>query len=82
MSRFGGKATRLMAVGLSGAAVVASFASAALGWRLKAVFRVVVVEQRVGRVVEFAWLVVGESGGATVGRVREDRHGVVVVDGW
>jgi hypothetical protein len=43
-----------------GRAVVAPFASAALGRRLAAAFRVVVVEQRVGRVVELAWLVVGE----------------------
>jgi hypothetical protein len=33
-----------MAVGLSGAAVVASFASAALGWRFEAALGVVVVE--------------------------------------
>ncbi len=43
---------------------------------------VVVVEQRVGRVVELACLVVGEPGGATVGRIGEDRHTVVVGDRW
>lgn len=43
LSQSGGKATRLVAVGLSGRAVVASFASAALGWRLATAHRVVVV---------------------------------------
>jgi len=70
MSLFGGKATRLVAVVLSGRAVVASFASAALGWRLAAAFRGVVVVERVRQVVELACLVVGEPGGATVGRAR------------
>src|SRR6266545_6242480 len=44
LSRSGGKTTRLMAVCLSGTAVFASFAGAALGWWLEAVFGVVVVE--------------------------------------
>jgi hypothetical protein len=44
LSRFGGKASRLMAVGLSGRGVVALFASVALGWRLETAFGVVVVE--------------------------------------
>jgi len=44
LPRFGGKATCLMAVGLSGWGVVALFASAALGWRFEAVLGVVVVE--------------------------------------
>jgi hypothetical protein len=68
-------------VDLSWRAVVASFAGAALGWRLETAVRVVVVEQRVGRVVELACLVVGEPSGAAVGRVREDRHTVAVADG-
>jgi hypothetical protein len=71
-----------MAVGLSGKAVVASFASAALGWRLVAAFRVVVVVERVRRVVELACLVVGEPSGATVARIGEDRHTVVLAGGW
>ncbi len=71
-----------MDVGLSGTGVVASFASAALGWRLETAFRVVVVEQRVGRAVELACLVVGEPSGATVARIRADRHTVVLAGGW
>jgi hypothetical protein len=71
-----------MAVCLSARAVVASLAGAAFGWWRVAVLGLVVVEQRGGRVVEFACLVVGEPGGATVGRVGEDRHAVVVGDGW
>src|SRR6266511_2951696 len=83
LSRFGGRTTRLMAVCLPGRAVVASFASAALGWRLETALRVVVVEQRVRQVVELACLVVGEPSGATVGRVREDRHSVgLAAGGW
>ncbi len=70
-----------MAVGLSGTAVVASFASAALGWRLETAFRVVVVEQRVRQAVELACLVLGEPSGPTVARIREDRHTVVLVGG-
>jgi hypothetical protein len=81
LSSFGGKATRLVAVGLSGRAVVASFASAALVWRLATAHRVVVVVERVREVVELACLVVGEPGGATVGRIREDRYTVVFVGG-
>jgi DNA-binding CsgD family transcriptional regulator len=72
----------LVAVGLSGRAVVASLASAALGWRLETAFRVVVVVERVRRVVELACLVVGEPSGATVARIREDRHTVVLAGGW
>jgi hypothetical protein len=71
-----------MAVGLSGTAVVASFASVALGWRLETAFRVVAVEQRVRQAVGLACLVVGKPSGATVARIREDRHTVVVVGGW
>jgi hypothetical protein len=71
-----------MAVGLSGRAVVASFAGAALGGWLVAAFGVVVVVERVGRVVELACLVVGEPSGATVGRVGEDGHTVVVAYRW
>jgi hypothetical protein len=81
LSQFGGSATRLVAVALSGRAVVASFASAALGWRLVAAFRVVVLVQRVRRVVELACLVVGEPSGVPVARIREDLHGVVLVGG-
>src|SRR6266536_749535 len=54
-----------MDVGLSGTGVVASVASAALGWRL-----------------ETACLVVGEPSGATVARIRADRHTVVLARGW
>jgi hypothetical protein len=43
LSQFGGRTTRLVAVGLSGRAVVASFAGAAFGWRLETALRVVVV---------------------------------------
>ena len=57
LSSFGGRTTRLMAVGLSWTAVVASFASAALGWRLETAPRVVVVEQRARKVIELACLV-------------------------
>ena len=70
-----------MAVGLS-AVVVASFARAAFVWRLATVLCVVVVVERGREVVELACLVVGEPGGVTVGRVREDRHAVVVAGGW
>jgi hypothetical protein len=72
----------LMAVGLSLGAVVASFASAALGWRFQAALGVVVVEERGGRVVELACFVVGDPGGVTVGRVREDGHTLVLAGGW
>jgi hypothetical protein len=51
-----------LVVGLAWTAVVASLAGAALGWWFEAVLGVVVVEQRGGRVVELAWLVVGEPG--------------------
>jgi hypothetical protein len=71
-----------MAVGLSLGAVVASFASAALGWRFQAALGVVVVEERGGRVVELACFVVGDPGGVTVGRVREDGHTLVLAGGW
>jgi len=54
------------------------FASAALGWRFEATLGVVVVVERGRRVVELACLVVGEAGGVTVGRVREDGHTLVV----
>ena len=82
LSRFGGRTTGLVAVGLSLRAIVASFAGAAFFWRLATAFCVVVVVERVGWVVELACLVVGEPGGATVGRVWEDRHAVVVAGGW
>jgi hypothetical protein len=65
-----------MVVGLSGRAVVASIASAALGWRLETSLGVVVVEERGRRVVELACLVVGEPSGAAVGAIGEDRHAV------
>jgi hypothetical protein len=54
-SPFGGKATCLIAVGLSEVGVVALFASAALGWRFEAASGVVVFEERGGRVVVIPW---------------------------
>jgi hypothetical protein len=44
LSRFGGKATRLMPVCLSGTALVAPFARPTLGRRLETALRVVVAE--------------------------------------
>jgi hypothetical protein len=72
VSPSGGSATRLVAVGLSGRAVVASFAGVALGWRLETALGVVVVVERVRRVVELACLVVGEPGGARAFITEED----------
>jgi hypothetical protein len=44
-----------MVVGLSGRAVVASIAGAALGWRLETSLGVVVVEERGRRVIGSGW---------------------------
>jgi hypothetical protein len=82
LSLCGGRATRLVACGLFLGAVVASFAGVALGWRFEAALGVVVVVERVRRVVELAGLVVGEPSGAPVGRVREDGHALMLAGAW